>query len=239
MRLPTVARLTLVIAVGLTTAWSPPADAAQIRARPAPATPRPGRMSEELPHYTAWITEAASRYWQTPLASLGEWPYDVLAASAFRFDTVEHARAAIDLIVLARFAGGPGTPLAYDQLRRVAAAPVAEDAQVWTALATSREGTSFTVVVLAFRIDDHVVVLHAASFRHPDAVDLSFIIADVVRIAQALAGRTPSGQPPSAEGGITVGGLFDILPGFADVPPGFMLLAEDSAPVGQILPPAK
>jgi hypothetical protein len=237
MRLPTCVRLILVVAVGLTIIWSPAAEYALVRARPAPATPRATRASEELPLYTAWVAEAASRYWQTPLASLGEWPYDVLAASAFRFDTVEHARAAVDLIVLDRFAGGPGTPLTYDQLRRVAATPIAEDSQVWTALATSREGISFSIVVLAFRTGDRVVVLHAASFRDPNAVDLPFMIADVIRIAQALADRTPSNQPPDAEGSITVGGLFDVLPGFADVPPGFMLLAEDSAPAGQVVPP--
>jgi hypothetical protein len=206
----------LLLTVVLLVLLAPPVQAQQ-------ATPT------ATPAYWAWETDSVGRYWEGP--GLSEAPDEIssLRTDATSFDTPEHVGAALPMIATDQFRDRPDLGWTFKRVERIAAPSVGDESQVRSGLMAygADHPHADRLVLLLFRSGNVMVELLAWTFLvDVRPVDVGSVATVLVGIGQSIQGRQPSDVPPHKEGGITVGGLWDVLPGYEDVPVGFTLSWE-------------
>jgi hypothetical protein len=193
-------------------------------ARGQDAAPSPS-ASPSGPTYEAWLTDVAVRNCEASSGSRGDQLYDYLFTDALLFDNDDHATAAFDEYVGRHFADRQEGPISFSDVARLSAPQIGDQSVATRATGTgSFEPHAYALTVI--RVGSRIVSLEASTLRDfADTSELE-ILRDLVRIAQAIAPLEPSDGLPRQEGGLMVGGLFDVLPDFEDVPMGFTVWLE-------------
>lgn len=181
----------------------------------------------------AWVFEErsldrVSRVWDESGNSSTPDRITSILAIAYSFESEEVASEALADLPGWWFSDRFGPGVRSINVERMTAPTVGEESVLYGGdrrLGQSPDG--IVDVALFFRTGSCLVILRASS-----AVYLLAEIDDVrmgetiLEIGMKIEGRTPSGELPYNDGSITRGGLFDLLPGYDDMPEGFTLAEE-------------
>jgi hypothetical protein len=195
-----------------------PLEAAS-QATPTTGTPSASPTAREV---TQWLDAEVRRWWLGFTQPL----YFALVTEAYQFDTAAHAGAALPWVLEDHIAY-----FGYQEQDRdrVAGPKVGDESFLWQLV--DKQGDYATVtIILVFRIERFAFMYEARQSSGPHLrvhAEVPAIIENLTDLGEATEGKSPSPEPPHKENGVMVGGLFDLLPGFDDVPTGLEIYSEE------------